>query len=205
MDNTQKKEMELPALGELSVEFIHQSKYILNAAIIEVLRDKHPEDVSIAKTLIFEILESEDPIYERVKYTLIDGRFLDAASQLYDLADRSPDMADELYCQAGCLYAPFMAMKSVLAFEKAQACDADISRHHGQLVRLYARMGDEKKRALHQRLEAEFLEDNPELKPGLLKDKRVSGRYAANVEILPITLGRDGRTKFRSSLKLDSE
>ncbi len=203
MDSAKEIYGQLPSLETLSKEYIQQSKYILNAAIIEVLRDKNPDDVAKAKATIFEILESEEVIYDPIKYTLIDGRFLDGAAELAYLARRSPDLAPELYRQSGVLFAPFMALKAIQSFEQAETHDADLSHHHSQIARLYEKLGDEKSQARHEKLNAVFLKAHPEFKPNQLQDKKQSAVYASNVNVLPITLGRDGKSKFKSNLNLN--
>jgi len=60
-------------LEKLTEDSISQSKYILNAALIEALRDRDPEDVRALKETIFWILEQKEDIFETIKYS--NGRF----------------------------------------------------------------------------------------------------------------------------------
>jgi len=202
MKSVDKQDQDVLALEQLSDEYIRQSKYILNAAIMEVLRDRNPEDVATAKALIFEILEDTDHLYERVKYALIDGRFLDAAEQLFDKAERSPDIAAKLYRQSAILYAPFMSLKAIQAYEKADLERAELGPYRAQMARLYHRLADIKNAEKQETLAKAYAKENPESQPEIIDNAQTARPYAANVMVLPLTLERDGARRFSANLNL---
>jgi len=203
MDLAQQPDNSKPAVEKLSEEYIIQSKYVLNAALIEVLRDKNPRDVQAARQTIFELLESEDHELESIKYSMIDGRFLDAADELSLLAKRSHEKAGDLYLKAAVIYAPFLSVKSLSAFENAEAKGANLTGHHRQLSALYSRVGEHSKADKHKALAAEF-EDGDQAIAGVSVENDNAGRpFAGELRILPITIARDGRQKFAQNLKLE--
>jgi len=205
MLSTKNLEQGVQPLEQLSVERIRQSKYILNAAIIEVLRDSHPEDVSVAKKLIFDILDAKNSDLESIKYALIDGRFLDAAQELFFKAGLNPEISGTLYKHSGVLYAPFMSLKAIEAFELAEKNKAELGPHRSQMARLYSRMADEKNAKIQAELAAEYTAQNPESETEVISNKRTAKPYASNIAVLPITLERDGRKRFSANLDLNSE
>ena len=97
------KNTKTPDGEALSEAQIHQSKYLLNAAIMSVLRDKNPVDVHVVKQVMFELLESSSPDLEPVKYDLIDGRILDAADHLFFLGQKNLEDRGDYFVKAGLL------------------------------------------------------------------------------------------------------
>lgn len=203
MDLAQKNENSVGAVEKLSVEFISQSKYILNAALIEVLRDKNPRDVQAARHAIFTMLESENNELEAIKYSLIDGRFLDAADELSMLAKKSHENAGDLYLKAATIYAPFLSVKALTAFELAEERGADLSAHHRQLSSLYRRVGEHTKAEKHAALGLEFDHHERSVAGVSVENDKADRPYAAEIKILPITIARDGQQKFAENLKLE--
>lgn len=148
--------------NEIDESDIHRSKCLLNAAIPASLNGKHPDDVIAVKSVVFDILDTDDRVYDGVKGVLIEGDLFDAAQMLEFKAGRMPDKAAILYMQAAVLFAPLMNVKSIMAFEKAQKFDADLGPHHAMMARLYKRMGDPKASQLQRKLAEEYKEKYPE-------------------------------------------
>lgn len=202
MDLAETYKTERTAVEKLSEEYIIQAKYILNAALIEVLRDKNPYDVQAAKKVIFSLLESENPEFETIKYSLIDGRFLDAADELSELAKTSLENAGALFLQAGVIFTPFLSVKAIAAFEKAEDSGADLTLHHAQIAKLYRKVGEIRKAEKHDRI-ADQLDHKEQVIAGVSVDNGTSGQpFAAEIKILPMTLGRDSRLRFTPNLIL---
>lgn len=193
MENPDHISDSLPPIDALNKENIRQSKYMLNAAIAEVLKGRNPNDIAKVRATIFEILESQDPIYQKVKYSLLDGRFLDGAADLSYLAKRSPDLAGELFRQSAILYAPLLTWKSVEAFEQALDNSADLSRHHGQLARLYNKMGDQSASERYRSLHQKYLEENPKAE---LIVEAAKEEVDADNKVIALNLARKNRARF---------
>ncbi|NNE57661.1 MAG: hypothetical protein HKN36_06095 [Hellea sp.] len=202
MKPKQIEHIDIPALEKLSDEYISQSKYILNAALMEVLRDKNSYDVQAVKQITFSILESEDRELETIKHSLIDGLFLDAADELTYLAERSHEKAGKLHLQAAVLYLPIISTKALSAFEKAEAEGTDLTDYALQLSNLYRRMGDPEKSQKYEKIARENGNDVDIAGRAVDQNGDVTN-YASDMKILPLTLRRDTNAKFVSNLKLD--
>jgi len=150
--------------GELDIpeRDIQRSKYLLNAAIPESLRGCHPADIDAVKALVFEILDSSDPVYTAIKPALMEGNLFDAAQFLEYEARRYPDITGRLSRQAAILFAPIMTVKAVDAFEQAEAAGENLDRHRAMSVRLYEKMGDVKRLKEQKKLLARFKAENPD-------------------------------------------
>ncbi len=140
---------------------IHRSKCLLNAAIPASLNGNHPADIHSVKTVVFDILDCEDPVYDGIKGVLIEGDLFDAAQMLEFKARKMPDRAGVLYTQAAVLFAPLMNVKSIMAFEQAQKYEAYLGPYHAMMARLYDRMGDPKASQIQRKLAEEFDKNNP--------------------------------------------
>lgn len=148
--------------SQLDEKDIHRSKCLLNAAIPASLKGKHVDDIRTVKDLVFDILDSEDIVYDGIKEVLIEGDLFDAAQMLEYKARRMPDRAAVLFSQAAVLFAPLMNLKSLIAFEQAQKHDAELGPYHAMMARLHDRMGDPKASQLQRKLADKYNAKHPQ-------------------------------------------
>ncbi len=201
--------LRIKGLKKLSDESISQSKYILSAALIEVLRDRNPNDVKALKEVIFWVLEKSEDAFEVMKYSIVDGRILDAADEMVLLAKRSQNSASlaeglrgELFFKAGILYRPFVTFKALTCFENALQANIDAKLCHAEIGRVYRRLGDITRAVKHEMLSMGASAQSVKLAGVSVSNDKPNQPYASNVTLLPITLVRDNEKKFSTNLEL---
>lgn len=196
-------------LKKLSQESISQSKYILSSALIEALRDHNPDDIKALKETVYWALEKPDDIFEPMKHSIIDGRILDAADQMAELAKQGVKSASltaglrgELFFKAGILYRPFLTFKALNCFENALQADVDAKLCHREIGRVYRRLGDVTRAVKHEMLSMGASAQSIKLAGVSVDRDKPDQPYASNVTLLPITLVRDSEKKFSHNLDL---
>lgn len=146
---------------EIEERDIHRTKCLLNAAIPASLNGKPAEEIAAVKSVVFEILDSEDPVFESAKGALVECDLFDAAQILEFKAHHMHDRAAELFVKAAVLFAPVMTVKSILAFENAQVNEAELTPYRTMMARLYRRMGNPEEAVRQESLVADISMPEP--------------------------------------------